>query len=517
MIARMSTIAQTREGRVEGVRENDLVVFRGIPFAAPPVGERRWAPPGSPEPWTGVRPAREFGPVAHQNPIPLDILAAFDVGDDRSEDCLYLNVWTPALDGVRRPVLVWIHGGAFVIGSGSQTIYDGGPLSRRGDVVVVTINYRLGPFGFLNLNEVSGGRIPATGNEGLLDQLAALEWVRENIADFGGDPDNVTIFGESAGGMSVGCQLGLPRSRGLFHKAIPQSGACQTASPLERAVRVAERVLGGLGVHSDDVAGLRAATPKQLLEIQARMALPGQSEPDIGGMPFQPCIDGDVLSALPIDAVRAGSARGVQVLVGSTLDEWKLFGAADPEVFTLHEDKLVERVAENVGADAAPGLVDAYRKARRGRGEAATPTDLFFAIETDRIFRIPALQLADAQHANDSAAYNYLFTWRSPAMGGMLGACHALELGFVFGTIESSNSRDFSGSGPAVDALENAIQESWLAFARNGDPANDTIGAWPRYGDRRATMILGEKCAVENAPYEEERQAWTAIEGTGRI
>jgi para-nitrobenzyl esterase len=512
----MSSIAQTRHGQVEGAREGDLVVFKGIPYAAPPVGSRRWMPPAPAEPWTGIRKAQQFGPAAPQNPIPLDILPAFNVGDSMEEDCLYLNVWTPALDAAKRPVMFWIHGGAFVIGSGAQTLYDGSVLAKRGDVVVVTINYRLGPLGFLNLNEVTGGLIPSTGNEGLLDQIEALEWVRENIADFGGDPENVTIFGESAGGMSVGCQLALPRARGLFQKAIPQSGACGTANTMERAIRVAERVLGALDVRADDVDGLRAASVEQLLHIQATLGTPGQTDPDIGGMPFQPCVDGDVLPELPIELVRKGSAAGIPVLVGTTLEEWELFGAADPTIFTLHEDELVRRVGENVGAESALGLVDAYRKARSGRGEPVTPTDLWLAIETDRIFRIAALQLADTQRAVGTPAHSYLFTWKSPAMGGMLGACHALELGFVFGTIDSAGARDFSGSGAGADALEDMIQAAWLAFAHSGDPSTDAQ-PWPAYGERRETMVLDAKSEVQTAPYDDERRAWDAIEGAGRL
>ena len=507
----MSSIAQTRYGQVEGVRENDLIIFKGIPFATPPLGARRWLPPAPPEPWTGVRAADDFGAVAPQNPIPLDILPAFNVGDEMREDCLYLNVWTPGLDDSKRPVLVWIHGGAFVLGSGSQALYDGSVLARRGDAVVVTINYRMGALGFMNLNEVTGGRIPATGNEGLLDQVAALEWVRDNIADFGGDPANVTIFGESAGGMSVGSQLGMPRSRGLFHKAIPQSGACQTANSLDQAVRAAERVLGALGVDSSDVDGLRGVSPEKLLAVQADLATIGSTDSELGGMPFKPCVDGDVLPALPLETLRGGSARDVAVLVGSTLEEWKLFGAADPTVFTLQEDELVKRVAVNTGGKAGE-LVEAYRKARGQRGDPASPTDIWFAIETDRVFRMPAVHLAEAQRARGAPVYSYLFTWKSPAMGGMFGACHALELGFEFGTIDSSGARDFSGSGPAADALERAIQDSWLAFARSGDPSNDTLGAWPRYGETRETMILGESCQVEAAPYDEERRAWDGVE-----
>jgi para-nitrobenzyl esterase len=512
----MTTI-DTRAGRVEGVRQGDLLVFKGIPYAAPPVGELRWLPPQPLQKWEDVRPAREVGAASYQNPVILDALSAFDVKEPQSEDCLVLNVWTPGSDGGRRPVLVWIHGGAFVIGSGAQAIYDGSVLASRGDVVVVTLNYRLGALGFLNLKEITGGRIPATGNEGLLDQVAALEWVRDNIANFGGDPDNVTIFGESAGGMSVGSLLSLPSAQGLFHKAIPQSGACQTAHTLDRAVRVTERTLAALDVEPDDVDALRAVSPQQLLKVQETLATIAASDPEIGGMPYQPVVDGDVQPVLPIERVRAGSAAGVAVLVGSILEEWRLFGSLDPEIAKLDDDGLLTRISANVERPQAQRLIETYRKSREARGLPVTPAELFLAIETDRVFRMPALQLAAAQREHDPRVYNYLFTWKSPALGGLLGACHALELGFVFGTIESANARDFSGSGPAVDALATSIQDAWIAFARSGDPSGGALGPWAPYGAARETMILGEESGMESAPNEEERAAWEAVGSTGRL
>ena len=512
----MSKIAQTLKGKVEGAGQDGLIAFKGIPFAAPPLGELRWAPPENPEAWSGVRQASEFGAAAHQNPIPLDILPAFTIGERMDEDCLYLNVWTPGLDGAARPVMVWIHGGAFVLGSGAQSIYDGATLANRGDVVVVTINYRLGPLGFLNLSEATGGRIPSTGNEGLLDQIKGLEWVRDNIAAFGGDAGNVTIFGESAGGMSVGCLMALPQARGLFHKAIPQSGACHTAQPLERSQEVTRRVLDKLGVEGGDVAALRAVTPEQFLRVQAALSVPGVEDSAIGTMPFQPCVDGTILKQLPIESVRAGSAAGVPVLVGSTRDEWKLFGAADPSVFALDAEGAVARIGSKLGAAQAKDLFQVYRDAREARGEVATPTEVWFAIETDRVFRIPALRLNEAQRSNGSPAFSYLFTWASPSLGGLLGSCHALELGFVFGTIDSSGARDFSGGGPAADLLQRRIQDAWLAFARSGDPSSADL-SWPAYTEQRETMVLGDPVALENAPRDAETRAWEGIESLGTL
>ena len=286
----MSATVSIHQGKLEGDEQNGLFVFKGIPFAAPPVGARRWLAPEKPASWTGVRDARRFGAVAHQNKMMLSALSAMVVDGEQSEDCLTLSVWTPALDGKRRPVMVWIHGGGFTIGSGSQPIYDGSVLARRGDVVLVTVNYRLGPLGYLRLADVTGGKIAASGNEGMLDQVAALEWVRDNIAEFGGDPGNVTIFGESAGGMSVGTLLAMPAARGLFHKAIPQSGACHTGAPVARANRTAERVLSKLHVQQGDAAAIRALTPAQLLT--GTMLDDGRTPDPELGMAYQPVIDG---------------------------------------------------------------------------------------------------------------------------------------------------------------------------------------------------------------------------------
>ena len=512
----MSVIVETSAGKVEGLQQDGLNIFKGIPYAAPPIGDQRWLPPQPVEVWTGMRQAQSFGNVAPQNrlsPEATAMLAAFDIAEPQSEDCLYLNVWSPGLDDARRPVMVWIHGGGFTIGASSQELYDGSGLAKRGDVVLVSINYRLGPFGYLNLNEVTRGRVPATGNEGMLDQIAALEWVRDNIAAFGGDPGNVTIFGESAGGMSVGVLLGMPRARGLFHKAICQSG-CNQGLVLGQAAKVAELFLSALGLDASDVDALRSSTVEQWLAAAEELGvLPSPPRhPEIGGMPLQPVVDGKLLPAMPLDAVAKGSADGIIVMAGSTLEEMKLFGLMDPGLATLDEDGLMKRLCRAISTGDAKVLVEGYREARARRGAPTTPAELFIAIQTDQIFRIPAVRLADALHRRNQSAYNYLFTWPSPALGGVFGACHGLEIGFVFGTYTMNDAMaGFSGSGPAADALAEKIQDAWLAFARTGDPSCGSLGSWPTYGDKRETMMLGEECAVEEAPYDEERRAWESV------
>jgi para-nitrobenzyl esterase len=506
----MSVIVSTRYGRLEGEEQTGLFVFKGVPFAAAPEGVRRWLPPERPSAWAGVRDARRFGAVAHQNAVTNQALAAMKIEQAHSEDCLNLNVWTPGLDGARRPVMVWIHGGGFTIGAGSQEIYNGAVLARRGDVVIVTINYRLGPLGFLRLNDITNGRIPSSGNEGLLDQIAALQWVRENIAGFGGDPDNVTIFGESAGGMSVGALLAMPSARGLFHKAIAQSGSCDTVSSVARANRTAARVLSKLGVSVDDADAIRAIPAAQLLT--GVFGADGKTPDRALGMAYQPVVDGAVVPRELIEMVAQGSAAGVAVMVGSNLEEWKLFSAMDPSAQKLDEAGLITRMSKRLTADFASSVIANYESARASAGASVSPPELFSAIETDRVFRMPGVRLAEILGRNEQRTYNYLFTWRSPAMRGALGSCHALELGFVFGTNHLAGMRRFAGEGPAAEKLAGEMQDAWLAFARNGDPGCASLGAWPGYSEaRRATMLFGETSSVADAPFDEERRAWDNV------
>ena len=473
----MDGVVEVHGGRVRGVERNGTWSFSGIPYAASPAGRRRWRPPAPVEPWSGIRECDRFGPVAHQTPMEVE---AFMGGEPEaaSEDCLSLNIWTPGMDGGHRPVMVWVHGGSFVSGSGSGGMYRGGRLAREGGVVVVTINYRLGLLGFLAhpvLEEpdqtwLDGEQWSGFGNWGLADQIAALRWVRDNIAAFGGDPGKVTFFGESAGGMSVSALLGAPAAKGLFHRAVVQSGPPYTHS-VEAASSHAEKVAAHLGV-----ALTRAALEEVPAEelVRALDELGQQGEVDDSGLPVMPVIDGGLLDRTPEEAVASGSASQVPLLIGTTRDEFSLWTVGSPKLSSLDEDGLRRRMRRvTPDAVAADAVIATVREARAGRGEPVAPCDLWTAIATEYVFRVPTIRFADA-HARAAGpgvgTYCYLFTWESPALEGRLGSCHALEIPFVFGSVLNPMVQTFSGGGDDAVALSAAMRAAWVDFARSGTP-----------------------------------------------
>ena len=500
----------TTLGKVAGSVDGEVAVFRGIPFAAPPVGELRFRPPAAAAPWGGVRDATSFGPIAPQVVSARGVTMGGE-SQPSSEDCLYLNVWTPSCTGGGtggRPVMVWIHGGAFMTGAGSLPLYRGARLAARGDVVLVTLNYRLGPLGWLSHPVIGGDDAAAgdgapSGNWGLLDQIAAQAWVRDNIAAFGGDPGNVTIMGESAGATSVATLLGTPAAKGLFHKAIAQSGG-PGGYDQSFAVSFAEELAAEAGVGG--VAELRA------LDLDALMAAYTVLVDRHGRLatPTAPIIDGGVLKVRPLDAIRNGLNQGVPLLTGTNRDEMTYFAVGDRRLTSGDEAVVRRRLARSVGEDGLDELLETYAKAWADRGEpAASPFDLWVAIEGDRIFRVPSLRMAEAHAEAGSPVFDYLFDWESPAVGGLLKSCHALDIPFVFGTLDAPMMDVFAGSGDEVAALSATMMDAWLAFVRTGKPSTPALGDWPAYGAaRRSTMRLGRSIEVIEAPNEVERAAW---------
>jgi para-nitrobenzyl esterase len=474
----------------------------GIPFAAPPVGPLRFKAPQPPAAWSGVRKADTPGLASRQagHPIP-----GFAASGPQDEDCLYLNVFTPSADGGGRPVLFWIHGGGFTHGAGSEELYNGGPLAERGDVVVVTINYRLGALGYLWL----GAHLPEAGltaNAGQLDQIAALEWVRDNIATFGGDPGNVTIFGESAGAAAVGTLLAMPGAKGLFHKAVLQSGTGR-AGDRESGQRIADMLLAELGLDRARTAELLTISADRIIEAQSAVAAKAGRE---GGPLFGPIRDGVTLLDRPIDAVRAGEAAGIPVLVGTNRDEVKLF-AATTRRDELDDEQLIRAVDATLGKpgpEKARAVVEVYRRSRTEKGLPDTNLDIVDAVGSDARFRVGATRLALAQQPHQPDTYAYLFTYASPARHGALGSCHALEMPFVFGTLSAPTQDRFAGSGPGVERLSHQMMDAWLSFAKTGRPAHEGIGRWDAYTEpARPTMVFDLESRQQADPFGEERRA----------
>ena len=504
-------IAVTKQGEVRGIEKFGSLNYRAIPYAAPPVGRLRWKPPAQPQSWDGVRDATEFGPVCPQNTTVLIEGARRPMEEpEQSEDCLTLNIWTPDLGATNLPVAVWIHGGAFSSGSGRVPWYHGHNFARDG-VVCVTINYRVSAFAFLYLDELFDD-FTGTGTLGIQDQIRALEWVQENIASFGGDPGNVTIFGESAGGGSVGTLLAMPASKGLFHKAIPQSGACHWSHTTDSATRVAKRFLADNGIEPGDTTSLLNVPVDRVLETvtnfgQILVTELGElfGEGFTGAaMPFQPVVDGSTLPQRPIDAVNAGSAGGIPVLVGTTKDEWKLFSSmpmAGGDAGHARAPRMLRNLCEQKGR-SVDDLIGSYEQSTGG-----SEADVRGAIETDRMFRIPAVRLAEAQVGSDTPVWMYRFDWPTPIMGGRLGACHAIEIPFVFDNLDAPGAPEFTG-GSAPQELATTMHKAWVNFMQTGDPGAD----WPRYDTaKRSTMLLDAECRVEDDPQGELRTVWDGL------
>jgi para-nitrobenzyl esterase len=493
-------VAETSTGRLIGEELRGVRAFRGIPFARLPVGPLRFRPPESPEPWSGVRDATRFGPGGPQGSNPVAMVLPIFV-PETSEDCLYLNVFTPGTAG-SRPVLVWIHGGGNIAGAGSQRLYDGSELVLSGDVVIVTINYRLGIFGFLHGMSVAGEMFPTSGNEALLDQVAALRWVRREIAAFGGDPANVTIAGESAGGTNIAALLGLPAARGLFHKAVMQStGTGGHHLPRERAAGIFAAILDAAGLSTTNAGRLREFSGEALLDLQTRVAM------SMGG--FGPVVDGEVMPRSVYDAIENGETAGIPVIVGTVRDEMSVFGLMDPSLPSLDAAGLLER-AEALTSGRGQEAVALYRTERQARGVDISPPALWTAMLTDHDFFAPAMRLAGLQ-SEHAPSFAYLFTWPSPIMGGAFGSIHGIDLPFFWGLRNDPGLEPMIGDLVAAEPLSAMVQDALLAFMRTGDPATDAL-VWPRYEpESRATLIFDRVSGVEDAPREAEQRFWERV------
>ncbi len=501
-----SGVIETSNGPVRGVQERGLQIFKGLRYAAQPLGELRFSPPRPPRPWTQVADANDLGAPAIQAAVPPgETTGGRSAGDPpapgqppTSEDCLFLNVWTPGADDARRPVMVWLHGGGFGAGSGGAAMYDGAALAKRGDVVIVTVNHRLNVFGYLHLAELGGH--PSSGQAGMLDIVAALEWLRDNIAAFGGDPGNVTIFGESGGGAKVSMLLAMPAAKGLFHKAIIQSGPGVRAMTAERATASARALLAALSIEPGDLAGL-SSLPVEAIHAAAA-SLAGK---DTLMSAFSPCVDGVALPRHPFEPDAPATAAAVPVMIGTNKDETTLFEFTDPKFGELTEADLAKR-AKAAAGDKAEALVAALREIYPDY----SPTYLASAARTATMFWIDSVNLAQRKSAQGGApAYMYQLAWETPAARGRLKCPHALEIPLVFDNVEAA--RSFVGRGDEPQKMAELMAPAWLAFARTGDPNTPALPAWPAYDAKdRATMIFDLECKVVSDPMAAARKVLQA-------
>jgi len=494
-------------GTFEGCAMDGHVAFYAIPYAQPPVGSLRYAPPVPLEPLSGVQSAQQPGPAPPQPPVStLSAVPGQDV-QPLDESCLHLNVYVPSqasrTSDAPLPVMVWIFGGGFFLGCNHQPLYDPRALVERGQVIVVILNYRLGPLASLDLASL-GIEEQAGLNLHLQDQLCALGWVQRNIAAFGGAADNVTVFGESAGGTAVASLLGTAGIGSLVKRAIVQSCSSNHLVTEVQRADLAQRLGKRIKLAPGDLAGLRKINPKRL--SWAAFAVMLQSYETIR-IPWAPTVDGSVLPTHPLEALRAGNAAGVELMIGCNRDEWRLWERFKVWNRWLGDGALSKLLARKLGdAELAARVIPVYREARAG----VLPDrnyDLLCAVETDRVYRNSALSLAEAALGHAASVRMYRFDWQSP--DASLGCCHAMELPFVFGTVDVKGGKKFLGAGPEVQQLSHRMIDAWTGFARDGNPGHEGIGDWPVYDvQRRATMLLGEACGVVDDPMSAERMVW---------
>jgi para-nitrobenzyl esterase len=500
-----SVVADTAFGKIRGEEIQGIKIFKGVPYGATTAGQNRFMPPVDPTPWAGVRDTLHYGPSAPQrNPEAAGAVSPLAVASanlpPESEDCLVLNVWTPALkDGRKRPVLFWCHGGGFVSGSGSSPGTDGANLARRGDVVVVTINHRLNVLGFTYLAEFGGPDFASSGDVGMLDIVHALRWVRNNIEQFGGDPNTVMIFGQSGGGRKVGTLLAMPSAKGLFHRAVIESGPTIKLVEIGQATNVAAMLLAKLNLTTGQVREL------QKVPVERIMAAYFSVVKDMGNRDqmtegFSPTVDGKAIPHHPFHPAASPISADVPLMLGSTRTEMTL--QSDEAAFSLDEAGMRARV-KSLAGDHGETLIETYRKLN----PRATPSELFFLLASDYRYGAPIMKIAERRAAlGKGPVHLYYFTWETPVQGGRLKSPHTIEIPFAFDNVQIS--KQITGGGADAMALADKVSDTWIAFARTGDPNTSKLPNWPAFNaTERPTMVINNQSKVVSDPIREQRLA----------
>jgi para-nitrobenzyl esterase len=488
-----SPIATTRAGKVRGYTDNGINVFKGIRYGADTTG-RRFMPPLPPDPWPDARDALKFGPSSPQQSRG---------GERASEDCLFLNVWTPGLrDHRKRPVMVYIHGGAYANGSGSSPLYDGVRLCRRGDVVVVSLNHRLNAFGYLYLARFGGAEFADSGNAGQLDLILALQWVRDNIDEFGGDPSKVMVFGQSGGGAKIATLMATPAARGLFHRAATMSGQQVTASGALNATLRARAVLDALKLTPARAGEIRTLPAERIVEVL------GTRDPVLpfGGVSFAPVLDERTLQRHPFYPDAAPQSLHIPMIIGNTHDETRAFLGGDATNFNMTWEQLPDKLIPNMRVDIQPEVVIAeYRRLY----PKYSPSDVFFAATTaGRSWRGAVIE-AEERARSGAPAYAYQLNWATPKDGGKFGAPHASDIQLVFDNIDKPGA---NAIGPTAQKMADQMSETFIAFARTGDPNNKLIPRWDKYTlARRQTMVFDVPSRLEDDSRGAERRLFAKV------
>jgi para-nitrobenzyl esterase len=497
--AETAPIATTATGKVRGYTDNGVLVFKGIPYGED-TAKTRFQPPAKPQPWQGIRDALTFGPQAPQPIHARTGRSSFSPLDEEnpvnSEDCLHLNIWTPALDHKKRPVLVYIHGGAYSSSSSNGPVYDGVHLVKRGDVVVVTLNHRLNLFGYLYLAKLGGPIFADSGNAGQLDLVLALQWIRDNIAEFGGDPTRILIFGQSGGGAKCATLMAMPAGKGLFHRVVTMSGQQLTATTPEHATATAEAVLAALGITQANLDDIRDPKKVPMDKLVAAIR---------AGKYFGPVHDGRTLPNDPFSPVAPAISANIPMILGNTHDETRLLiGGSDPALFSLTWEALpaqLEHYRQFLGTLKNEDIIADYRNWY----PAYTASDVFFAVTT--AFRSWHGMVIESERRADQhgPTWVYNFAWKSPVDGGKWGAPHTMDIPFIFDN--TAIASPMTGGGPEAAKLAAQMSDTLIAFAKTGDPNNPAIPKWPRYNlETRPTMVWESATQIENDPRGEERK-----------